>query len=203
MTKGRIFFCTSLFFFKWLPFGKFSLRGDFFYEIVRVTSSAKAFFEVVDVFIEGFSGGVSSQESKGFALYETFSDPVRVTGRGMRVLESLCSFKMCADVKDSLVVKSPFPVLTRDWNKVLFFSGPLSSSTLKPQMRVKPLPIFGPKCKWKPIKRDKSTSRDFVARGRPLRVKTRLAPLAKRSTFTFIRGLIKEVYRLNTIPFYR
>ena len=35
--------------------GKFSLRGDFFYEIVRITSSAKAFFEVVDVFIEGFS----------------------------------------------------------------------------------------------------------------------------------------------------
>ena len=36
---------------------------------------------------------------------------------------------MCADVKDSLVVKSPFPVLTRDSNKVLFFSSPLSSST--------------------------------------------------------------------------
>ena len=34
---------------------KFSLRGDFFYEIVRITSSVKAFFEVVDVFIEGFS----------------------------------------------------------------------------------------------------------------------------------------------------
>ena len=38
----------------WLPIGKFNLRGDFFYEIVRVTSSAKAFFEVVDVLIEGF-----------------------------------------------------------------------------------------------------------------------------------------------------
>ena len=47
----------------------------------------------------------------------------------MRVLKSLCRFKMCADVKDSLVVKSPFPVLTRDSNKVLFFSSPLSSST--------------------------------------------------------------------------
>ena len=35
-------------------------------------------------------------------------------------------------------------------------------------MRVTPLPIFGAKCKWKPCKRDKSTSRDFVARGRPL-----------------------------------
>ena len=31
-------------------------------------------------------------------------------------------------------------------------------------MRVTPLTIFGSKCKWKPIKRDKSTSRDFVAR---------------------------------------
>ena len=34
---------------------------------VRVTSSAKAFFEVVDVLIERFSWGVSSQKSKGFA----------------------------------------------------------------------------------------------------------------------------------------
>ena len=34
------------------------------------------------------------------------------------------------------------------------------------------------------IKRDKSTSRDFVARGRPLRGQKRLAPLAKRSTCT-------------------
>ena len=64
-------------------------------------------------------------------------------------------------------------------------------------------PISGAKYKWKPIKRDKSTSRDFVARGRPLRGQTRLAPLAARSTFTFIRALIKEVYRLNTFPFYR
>ena len=60
---------------------------------MRVTSSAKAVFEVVDVFIEGFSRGVSSQESDGFALHETFSDPVRVTGREMRVLKSLCRFK--------------------------------------------------------------------------------------------------------------
>ena len=57
---------------------------------------------------------------------------------------------------------------TRKWN-------------LKPQMRVTPPPIFGAKCKWKPCKRDKS-SRDFVARGRPLRGQKRLAPLAKRST---------------------
>ena len=42
--------------------------------------------------------------------------------------------------------------------------------------------IFGAKCKWKPIKRDKSTSFDFVARGRPLRGQTRLASLTKRST---------------------
>ena len=49
VTKGKIFFRTSLFFCK----ADFNLRGDFFYEIVRVTSSAKAFFEVVDVFIEG------------------------------------------------------------------------------------------------------------------------------------------------------
>ena len=133
VTKGRIVFRTSLFFCKadfrsvrrWIFF---FFRGDFFYEIVRVTSSTKAFFEVVDVFIEGVCWGVSSQ-SKGLAFYETFSDPMRVTGREMRVLKSLCRFKMCADGKDSLVVKSPFPVLTRDWNKFLFFSGPLRSST--------------------------------------------------------------------------
>ena len=34
---------------------------------MRVTSSAKAFFEVVDVLIERFSWGFSSQKSKGFA----------------------------------------------------------------------------------------------------------------------------------------
>ena len=138
----------------------------------------------------------------------------------MRVLKRLSRFKMCADVKDSLVVKSSFPVLTRDWNKFLFFSGRLTSSTfaqskqicsfddgdtqtrsidllgvesahsaievkdsqMKPQMRVTPLPIFGAKCKCKPFKRDKSTYRDFVARGRPLRGQKRFAPLAKRST---------------------
>ena len=43
-------------------------------------------------------------------------------------------------------------------------------------------PIFVAKCKWKPCKRDKSTSRDFVVRGRPLRGQKRLTPLAKRST---------------------
>ena len=96
---------------------------------MRVTSNAKAFFEVVDVLIEAFSWGVSSQRSKGFALYETLFDPVRVTGREMRVLKRLSRFKMCADVKDSLVAKSSFPVLTRDWNKFLFFSGRLTSST--------------------------------------------------------------------------
>ena len=53
---------------------------------------------------------------------------------------------------------------------------------LKPQMRVMPLPILGAKCKWKPVKRDKSTSRDFVACGRRLRGQTRLAPLTERST---------------------
>ena len=130
VTKGRVFFRTSLFFCK-ADFRSVNWTSEviFFYEIVRVTSSAKAFFEVVDVFIDGFSWGVSYQQSNGFALYETFSDLMRVTGREMRVLKSLCRFKMCADVKDSLVVKSPFPVLTRDWNKFLFFSGPLSSST--------------------------------------------------------------------------
>ena len=50
------------------------------------------------------------------------------------------------------------------------------------QSSMKKLPIFGAKWKWKPTKRDKSTSSDFVARGRPLRGKTRFAPLAKRST---------------------
>ena len=48
-------------------------------------------------------------------------------------------------------------------------------------MRVTPLPIFGAKCKCKPFKRDKSTSRDFVTRGRLLRGQTRIAPLSKRS----------------------
>ena len=107
VTKCSIFFRTSLFFCK-ADSRSVNLTSEviFFYEIVKVISSAKAFFEVVDVPIEGFSWRVSSQKSKGFALYETFSDPVRVTGREMRVLKSLCRFKMCADVKDSLVVKS-------------------------------------------------------------------------------------------------
>ena len=73
---------------------------------MRVTSSAQAFFEVVDVLIEVFSWGVSFQKSNGFALYETFSDPLRVAEREMRILKSLCRFKMCAKVKDSLVVIS-------------------------------------------------------------------------------------------------
>ena len=64
-------------------------------------------------------------------------------------------------------------------------------------MQVTPLPIFGAKCKWKPIKRDKSTSRDFVARGRPLRGQTRLPPLAKRSTCSKSRNFFAtHSYRL-------
>ena len=43
-------------------------------------------------------------------------------------------------------------------------------------------PHFWREMQMAPIKRDKSTSRDFVSRGRPLRGQTRLAPLAKRST---------------------
>ena len=54
VTKGRIFFRTSLFFCK-ADFRSVNLTSEvIFSEIVRVTSSAKAFFEVVDVFIEGF-----------------------------------------------------------------------------------------------------------------------------------------------------
>ena len=55
VTKGRIFFRTSLFFCK-ADFRSVNLTSEviFFYEIVRVTSSAKAFFEVVAVLIEGF-----------------------------------------------------------------------------------------------------------------------------------------------------
>ena len=129
---------------------------------------------------------------------------------------------MCADVKDYLGVKSPFPVLTRDWNKLLLFSGPLNSSTFAQSKQIcsfddgdtqtrsidllgvesahsaievkdsqmKPetpnashaTPHFWREMQMKPFKRDKSTSRDFVARGRPLRGQKRFAPLAKRST---------------------
>ena len=57
VTKGRIFFRTSLFFCK-ADFRSVNLTSEviFFYEIVMVTSSAKAFFEVLDVLIEGFKG---------------------------------------------------------------------------------------------------------------------------------------------------
>ena len=65
-------------------------------------------------------------------------------------------------------------------------------------MRVTPLPIFGAKWEWKTIKRDKSTSRDFVARGRPLRGQTMLAPLAKRSTCSK-STLAPETTKLDTI----
>ena len=51
VTKGRIFFCTSLFFCE-TDFRSVNLTSEV---ILRVTSSAKAFFEVVDVLIEGFS----------------------------------------------------------------------------------------------------------------------------------------------------
>ena len=57
---------------------------------------------------------------------------------------------------------------------------------LKPQRAVRSLPLFGGKHRWKPLKRDTSTSRDLVARLRALRPK-KLAPLAKklvRSTFS-------------------
>ena len=56
VTKGRIFFRASLFFCK-ADFRSVNLTSEviFFYEIVRVTSSVKGFFEVVDVFIEEFS----------------------------------------------------------------------------------------------------------------------------------------------------
>ena len=55
VTKGKIFFRTSLFFCK-ANFRSVNLtsEGIFFYEIARITSSAKAFFKVVDVLIEGF-----------------------------------------------------------------------------------------------------------------------------------------------------
>ena len=41
------------------------------------------------------------------------------------------------------------------------------------------VPHFWREMQMEPIKRDKSTSRDFVARGRSLRVQARLAPLSK------------------------
>ena len=43
-------------------------------------------------------------------------------------------------------------------------------------------PHFWREMRMKTLKRDKSTSRDFVALGQPLRGQKRLAPLAKRST---------------------
>ena len=52
VTKGRIFFCTLLFFCIG-DFPSVNLTSEDFF--VRVSSSAKAFFEVVDVLIERFS----------------------------------------------------------------------------------------------------------------------------------------------------
>ena len=62
--KGRISFRPSLFFCKadFLSINSTS-KVIFFYEIVRVTSSTKAFFQVVDVLIEEFSGGVTFGDS--------------------------------------------------------------------------------------------------------------------------------------------
>ena len=64
-------------------------------------------------------------------------------------------------------------------------------------MRVTPPSIFGAKCKWKPCKRDKSTSRDFIAHGRPLRGQKRLAPLTKRSTCSKSRVLYLAFDRIT------
>ena len=58
-------------------------------------------------------------------------------------------------------------------------------------------PHFWREMQMKPIKRDKSTSRDFVARGRPLRGQKRLAPLAKRSTWSkskHFSTIISKIY---------
>ena len=109
VTKGRIFFRTSLFFCKaYFRSVNLTSEGIISLRLWGQPLARRRFFEDVDVLIEGFSW-VSSQKSKGFALYETFSGPVRVVGREMRVLMSLCRFKMNADVKDSLVKKSlPF-----------------------------------------------------------------------------------------------
>ena len=86
-----------------------------------------------------------------------------------------------------------------EWNQHI---PPLKSRTrkwnLKPQMRVTPVPTFGAKCKWEPFKRDKSTSRDFVARGRPLCGQKRLAPLAKRSTCSKSIHLTINIFRQLT-----
>ena len=57
VTKGRIFFHTSLYFCK-ADFRSVNLTSEvnIFYDIgVRVTSGAKAFFEAVDVLIQGVS----------------------------------------------------------------------------------------------------------------------------------------------------
>ena len=56
VTKGRIFFRTSFFFCK-ADFRSVNLTSEviFFYQIMRVTSSAKAFFKVVGFLIKGFS----------------------------------------------------------------------------------------------------------------------------------------------------
>ena len=64
ITKGRIFFRTP-FFFCIADFRSINLTSEDFF--VMVTSITKAFFEVVDVHIERFSWGISSQKCKGFA----------------------------------------------------------------------------------------------------------------------------------------
>ena len=112
VTKGRNFFRTSLFFCE-ADFRSVNLTSEviFFYEIVRVTSSAKAFFEVVDVFIEGFSWRVSSEI-------------VRATGREMRVLKSLCRFKMCCGCQGFLGCEISFPSTDSRKNSFCFFPAP-------------------------------------------------------------------------------
>ena len=124
VTKGRIFFRTSLFFCK-ADFRSVNLTSEviFFYEIVRVTSSAKAFFEVVDVFIEGFSWGVSSQESNSFALYETFSDPVSYRKRNA-CIEILCRFKNVCGCQGFLGCEISFPGIDSRLKQVFVFFRP-------------------------------------------------------------------------------
>ena len=74
---------------------------------MRITSSAKAFF----LSCRYSQRKVLAEEMvlrslRALPFFETFSDPVRVTGREKRVLKSLCQFEMHAKVKDSLIVQS-------------------------------------------------------------------------------------------------
>ena len=74
---------------------------------MRVTSSTKAsFWSCRCSQRKVLAEELVLRSLRALPCYETFSDPVRVTGREMRVLKSLCQFEMCVDVKDSLIVKS-------------------------------------------------------------------------------------------------